>query len=496
MVAYDFDAEIAKITEYQGRSQREERRGPTGQFEFQEQEGWSDAVKAHVKNIKRVPFGLSDEDVDRLVGVNMGQEQKRWHNDHDINVVEDEIAVNDAGGFEMIYMARAMTLVRGKEEAEKMLSKFDADTNIYLEHNPPGPPKHKDDKRFGEGYLEDKVKADAAGWKCGIKHIALRRENGNPQQIPGLTAETLGEPHKFAATDRYMRHITEIKQVIGMLYQVLLPTEYENSTEVVRYWVKNSAFEALVHTEREIATTTVMNINTIAKPHFDTGDDDDTMTVLHVWGDYDREKGGQFSIPILGKTYTMYPDSLLFLRSKKYLHSVRRPVVNGQRFSMVHTTQKNMADFDALQLPPTPAEKSASLKNPRQDEDAKCPYCKKEGRQSGGLQSVNKHLLSIIASGKGNELHDLEEIQACVERNSAAISRKRKERSAAKLAARMEEAKRRREDDEGFDSRSEAEDAPPSKRQKLAKIKASNKYERYGAALFAESAERGSGLGP
>ncbi len=48
-----------------------------------------------------------------------------------------------------------------------------------------------------------------------------------------------------------------------------------------------------------------------------------------------------------------------------------------------------------------------------------------------------------------NELHDLEEIQACVNRNSAAISRKRKERNAANLAAKVEEAKRRKDDDEG-----------------------------------------------
>lgn len=136
----------------------------------------------------------------------------------------------------------------------------------------------------------------------------------------------------------------------------------------------------------------MLNTNVAATPHYDPGDYDDNMAGLHVWGDYDRQKGGELSVPVLGRSYRMYSDSILWLRSGNFLHLVRRSVIDGQRFSVVHATQTDIADFEAVKEPSTPKQKSDLQKDARKKEISRCPFCDEQFSVTGGLTLINKHL--------------------------------------------------------------------------------------------------------
>jgi hypothetical protein len=81
------------------------------------------------------------------------------------------------------------------------------------------------------------------------------------------------------------------------------------------------------------------------------------MTVMHCFCNFYVETGGHLAVPVFNKVHKMYPDSVLFLRTSVFMHYVTRwKEMFGQRFSMIHIT-KDMANFDAVELPPKSAVK-------------------------------------------------------------------------------------------------------------------------------------------
>jgi hypothetical protein len=72
---------------------------------------------------------------------------------------------------------------------------------------------------------------------------------------------------------------------------------------------------------------------------------------------------------------------------------------------MIHATTKDMADFNAVQLPLTPAEKVARQKAAKDPSASKyCPFCQ---REFTGTPGINNHLSSIIRKG-GDDKHNVE----------------------------------------------------------------------------------------
>ena len=75
----------------------------------------------------------------------------------------------------------------------------------------------------------------------------------------------------------------------------------------------------------------------------------------------------------------MERDSILFLKASLIRHHVTRwQEMVGQRFSAVHVTQDNMANFKDVALPPDPAQKRESqMAAKANDTITECPFCKK-----------------------------------------------------------------------------------------------------------------------
>jgi hypothetical protein len=261
--------------------------------------------------------------------------------------------------------------------------------------------------------------------------------------------------------------LTPIKQTLGMLYSICFPKEYELAQKIVQHWSEESGLKALVHTPREFATYLALNANTISEPHTDLGDSEDVMTVMHSWGTFDRETGGHLAVPIFNRKYKLYPDSVIFLRASLVLHYVTRwKDMLGERFSMVHITTKDMANFGAVKLPFTPAEKrELQLAAMADDDVTECPFCHKE---MAGSPAVNGHLTNMIK--KKDKLHPKKEAEEWREEKQKEIIGKRRERSKRKSDA-IES------DDE------EVEDKKKAKAPKAKKVPVSEKYERYGNAL-------------
>lgn len=212
-----------------------------------------------------------------------------------------------------------------------------------------------------------------------------------------------------------------MKQTIGMIMSALIPDQYEVCRKVVSNWSDTTAFRALVHTERETSTLTVINNNVAATPHWDPEDSADTLTALNGWGNYDREKGGQLCVPLLGRSYTMFTDSILLMALRRYLHFVLRPV-NGPRYSMVHTTQANLQNFNATRPNTAVAQRKAFAKEAREnDQIDSCPFCGK--RFEAGTPSVNKHLNWVIKKGTRDKNHDVKRCEAMVKELSDSIAK-------------------------------------------------------------------------
>ena len=300
-----------------------------------------------------------------------------------------------------------------------------------------------------------------------------------------MSKETVGSSHHFLAVCEYLKAITPVKQTLGMLYSICFPKEFEKAQSIVQHWGEESALKAFVHTPREFSTYLALNTNVISEPHIDPTDSGDMWTVMHSWGDFDRETGGHLALPIFNRVYKLFPDSVIFLRASLIRHHVTRwKGMFGQRFSMVHITPKDMADFSAIKLPPTPAEHRASIAAAKADDEVtKCPFCKKEFK---GTPAVNGHLTRIIQKG-GDEEHPSEEATKWRDEKQAEIVSKRRERHSKRKAVEPEAVQQGSSDSE------EGMRGPKRKKAKVQALKAvpiSNKYERFGNALFVENEEK------
>ena len=154
----------------------------------------------------------------------------------------------------------------------------------------------------------------------------------------------------------------------------------------------------------------------------------------------------------------------------------------GERFSMIHITTKDMANFNAVQLPLTPAEKSELQVAARKDDSVTtCPFCHKK---MGGSPAVNGHLTRIIDKG-GDELHDKEEATKWRDEKKKEILSKRRTKSKKRKADDMGS-----EDDEVSGDKEKDEASLPKQAKRgtvLKKVGVSNEYERYGNAVFKEN---------
>lgn len=276
-----------------------------------------------------------------------------------------------------------------------------------------------------------------------------------------------------------------MKQTIGMVYWIAFPKECEHALNIVKHWKEEDpGFEALVRTPRETATYFVLNINTISEPHVDPSDSENTYTAMHVWGDFDVESGGHLAVPIFNRSYKMEKDSLLFLKASLIRHHVTRwKGMLGQRFSGVHITQDNMANFNDMNMPPTSAEKRAwQMEAKSEDKVKECPFCK---APIEGSTSVNVHLHTIIKKG-GDELHDVKKAKEWSDKKKKETLDARRPRSNKRKADALAEGSKSGDNQvEETGNRQQEEQAKKIKRAK--KVKASNKYEQFGQALYDEN---------
>jgi hypothetical protein len=291
-----------------------------------------------------------------------------------------------------------------------------------------------------------------------------------------------GMSHRYKAVIKYYKSLTAVKQTIGMVYQMAFPKECENALRIVDHWKKEDpGFGALVHTPRETATYFVLNVNCLSEPHVDPSDSETTFTAMHVWGDFDIENGGHLALPIFNRSYRMERDSMFFLEASLIRHHVTRSkVMSGQRFSAVHITQDNMANFEDMVEPPTPAQKKEWQSTYKVDDKVKeCPFCK---APMAGSAAVNGHLYKIIEKG-GDELHELE-----------ATKKWSDDKKKETLAARRARSNKRKAD--ALESGGGADDndrdgkqlpvEKPKKVQRGKTVKFSNKYEQFGKDLYDE----------
>jgi hypothetical protein len=104
-----------------------------------------------------------------------------------------------------------------------------------------------------------------------------------------------------------------------------------------------------------------------------------------AWGDYKRGEEGELYIPALSKKYVMYEDSVIFVRTGLYQHFVKPVHEPSQRHSMGSVVTADMADFDALELPPTPAEVVAYQEVAKDPTEIKtCKFCMREFKNFTG----------------------------------------------------------------------------------------------------------------
>ncbi|KAE9369710.1 hypothetical protein N431DRAFT_427867 [Stipitochalara longipes BDJ] len=308
-----------------------------------------------------------------------------------------------------------------------------------------------------------------------------------------------GMSHRYKAVIKFFKSIAAVKQTIGMVYQIAFPKECENALSIVEHWKKEDpGFGALIHTPRETATYFVLNVNSISEPHVDPSDSESTFTAMHVWGDFDVENGGHFALPIFNRSYKMERDSMLFLKASLVRHHVTRwKGMLGQRFSAVHITQDNMANFRDMVEPPTPAQKK-EWQNAYKTEDTvkECPFCKAKMR---GSSAVNGHLSKIIEKG-GDELHDLEATKKWSDDKKKETLAARRARSNKRKADALENAggADNREGDEDNDEKNDqklqqqVEKTPKAKKAKRGKtLKFSDKYEQFGKEVYDEN-EKGA----
>jgi hypothetical protein len=135
-----------------------------------------------------------------------------------------------------------------------------------------------------------------------------------------------------------------------------------------------------------------------------------------AWGDYKRGEEGELYIPALNKKYVMYEDSVIFVRTGLYQHFVKPVHESSQRHSMVSVVTADMADFDALELPPTPAEVVAYQEVAKDPTEIKtCKFCMREFKNFTGPKG---HPSAAIRYKGGDEKDEIEARNA-ISRNTS-----------------------------------------------------------------------------
>ncbi len=174
MTSFDFNSERRKLAEYESRPNFVEQRAPTKNREKVELENWSNVLKDVLRQAQKVNLGLSERQLESTLNVEMSDAQIRWHEENGRNVEGATIFHNGNGELLAIYIPHVLEIGFGKEVASTIVADVESAIKSFTKHYPPDKPK-EGDKRFFEGYKNDKAKADANGWACGVHHIAFRR---------------------------------------------------------------------------------------------------------------------------------------------------------------------------------------------------------------------------------------------------------------------------------------------------------------------------------
>jgi hypothetical protein len=121
---------------------------------------------------------------------------------------------------------------------------------------------------------------------------------------------------------------------------------------------------------------------------------------------YKRSEEGEQCIPALNKKYVMYEDSVIFVRTSLCQHFVKPVHGSSQRHSIVSVVTADMADFDALELLPTPAEVVAHQEVAKDSTEIKtCKFCMRTFKNFTGLKS---HPSASIRNKRGDEKDEFE----------------------------------------------------------------------------------------
>jgi hypothetical protein len=174
MPQYNVDAARARISEYEGRAELEERRGPTQPYEFKEQEGWATRLKAKKAQMPKQWCGLTNDQLLKLRHTHISAEQLRFHETNEIRVTKDEMTVDQDGKEVVVYWRHGLKECWDEEKFKEIIEHLTTGTEKFRSHYPPGPPKHQD-KRFKDSYEEDKSRCQSQGYEVGNHHLGFRR---------------------------------------------------------------------------------------------------------------------------------------------------------------------------------------------------------------------------------------------------------------------------------------------------------------------------------
>ncbi|KAH7323543.1 hypothetical protein BKA65DRAFT_555220 [Rhexocercosporidium sp. MPI-PUGE-AT-0058] len=433
LFAYDFDSEGMKIGEYQNRNHPYERRAPTQLGEIPEEEGWVNRVQSHMATVSTFRVSLSSEQMRRMKKEAISNEFLKDFEAKKVIISKDEFVADVNGRILGLYLRSGLELPWAKDANQDLVKKQLLEgTKEFCERYPP-PDADAQDVRFKLNYRDDKRICKEKGYPYGVFHMGIRREQGQLRRTPVLTSQTLGggSVHKYYGVSKWFRGIVPVNQTIGMVFQVAFPKQYESATKIVQHWKKaEPGFGALAHSPRQIATYFALNVNLASTPHADPGDSSETFTVMHAFGDFDVDSTGHLAVPILeNRCYKMEAGSLLFLKASELSHhTTRGSGILGQRMSLVHITQNDMANFEDNQPPRTPAANSAVIMAAKAKDTVKeCPFCHSKCK---GSPAVVNHLAGIVKKG-GDDEHDLAATRSWSER-------KRRETLLAKRARRKQ----------------------------------------------------------
>ena len=135
-IAPDFDlaAEKLKLLEYVSRIEKE-RREPTRKYELHEPEGWSTRLRDEIEGAEVYVLDITREQREKYRGVELGDEQVRWHRDNDIRVTQP-LQVLDADGDPFaIYIPHYLPTIWGEEQVAEIGKNLEDAVNLLNLHH-------------------------------------------------------------------------------------------------------------------------------------------------------------------------------------------------------------------------------------------------------------------------------------------------------------------------------------------------------------------------